>query len=122
MKQNASLTSIVRLAAVLSVVPLAWDASAQNQIFFENFDTDHSSDGTWVTNSTSVRDVNGVITSGGFNPVNLYFDFPDPGDNHGAEGGNIVFGDGHAEWVPRKRYVGSFIRGTDEVHALAATQ
>jgi prepilin-type N-terminal cleavage/methylation domain-containing protein/prepilin-type processing-associated H-X9-DG protein len=49
-------------------------------------------------------------------------DFPDPGDNHGAEGGNVVFGDGHAEWVPRKRYVGSFIRGTDEVHNLALTQ
>jgi len=49
-------------------------------------------------------------------------DFPDPGDNHGAEGGNIVFGDGHAQWVPRKRYVGSFIRGTDEAHGLAATQ
>jgi prepilin-type N-terminal cleavage/methylation domain-containing protein/prepilin-type processing-associated H-X9-DG protein len=49
-------------------------------------------------------------------------DFPDPGDNHGADGGNIVFGDGHAQWVPRKKYVGSFIRGTDEVHGLAATQ
>jgi len=49
-------------------------------------------------------------------------DFPDPGDNHGAEGGNIVFGDGHAEWVPRNKYVGSFIRGTDETHNLAATQ
>jgi prepilin-type N-terminal cleavage/methylation domain-containing protein/prepilin-type processing-associated H-X9-DG protein len=49
-------------------------------------------------------------------------DFPDKGDNHGAEGGNVVFGDGHAQWVPRKRYVGSFIRGTDEVHGLAATQ
>jgi prepilin-type N-terminal cleavage/methylation domain-containing protein/prepilin-type processing-associated H-X9-DG protein len=49
-------------------------------------------------------------------------DFPDPGDNHGADGGNIVFADGHAAWVPRKLYVGSFIRGCDEVHALAATQ
>jgi len=49
-------------------------------------------------------------------------DFPDPTDNHGAEGGNVVFGDGHAEWVPRKKYVGSFIRGTDETHALAATE
>ena len=49
-------------------------------------------------------------------------DFPDPGDNHGIEGGNIVYADGHAGWVPRKLYVGSFIRGTDEVHALAGTQ
>jgi len=49
-------------------------------------------------------------------------DFPDAIDNHGTDGANIVFGDGHAEWVPRKRYVGSFIRGTDEAHALAATQ
>jgi prepilin-type N-terminal cleavage/methylation domain-containing protein/prepilin-type processing-associated H-X9-DG protein len=49
-------------------------------------------------------------------------DFPDAGDNHGVEGANIVFGDGHAEWVSRKRYVGSFIRGTDEAHSLAATQ
>src|SRR5258705_5708746 len=49
-------------------------------------------------------------------------DFPDVGDNHGADGGNIVFGDGHAQWVPRKRYVGSFIRGTDEAHGLASTQ
>jgi len=47
-------------------------------------------------------------------------DFPDAGDNHGVEGANVVFGDGHAEWVPRKKYVGSFIRGTDEAHALAA--
>ena len=49
-------------------------------------------------------------------------DFPDAGDNHGVDGANIVFGDGHAEWVSRKRYVGSFIRGTDEVHGLALTQ
>jgi len=49
-------------------------------------------------------------------------DFPDSIDNHGDEGGNVVFGDGHAEWVPRKKYVGSFIGGTDETHSLAATQ
>ena len=49
-------------------------------------------------------------------------DYPDPGDNHGSEGGNVVFADGHAEWVPQKKYVGSFIRGTDERHVLAATK
>jgi prepilin-type N-terminal cleavage/methylation domain-containing protein len=49
-------------------------------------------------------------------------DFPDPGDNHKADGGQIVFGDGHAAWVPRKQYVGSFIRGCDEVHNLAGSQ
>jgi len=49
-------------------------------------------------------------------------DFPNPGDNHGSEGANVVFGDGHAEWVPRNKYVGSFIRGTDETHQLASTQ
>ncbi len=49
-------------------------------------------------------------------------DFPDAGDNHGADGANIVFADGHAEWISRKKYVGSFILGTDEVHGLATTQ
>lgn len=48
-------------------------------------------------------------------------DFPDAGDNHGIEGANIVFGDGHAEWISRKKYVGSFIRGTDEAHNRALT-
>ena len=49
-------------------------------------------------------------------------DFPDKGDNHGVDGANIVFGDGHAQWVNRKQYVGSFIRGTDEAHNLANSQ
>jgi prepilin-type N-terminal cleavage/methylation domain-containing protein/prepilin-type processing-associated H-X9-DG protein len=41
-------------------------------------------------------------------------DYPDRGDNHGVDGANIVFGDGHAEWVPQKKYIRSFILGTDE--------
>jgi len=49
-------------------------------------------------------------------------DYPDPGDNHGADGANVVFADGHAEWVKQLKYVGSFILGTDEAHALAATK
>ncbi|MFN7141489.1 MAG: type II secretion system protein [Limisphaerales bacterium] len=55
------------------------------------------------------------------NPARLNEDYPDPGDNHGADGGNVSFADGHAEWVPAKKYVRSFILGTDERHALAAT-
>ncbi|MCL4786198.1 MAG: prepilin-type N-terminal cleavage/methylation domain-containing protein [Verrucomicrobia bacterium] len=43
-------------------------------------------------------------------------DYPDPGDNHGSDGGNVVFCDGHAEWVPQKNYLRSFFRGTDEFH------
>ena len=44
-------------------------------------------------------------------------DYPDKGDNHGVDGGNVIFCDGHAEWVPRKQYIKSFTRGTDEHHA-----
>ena len=43
-------------------------------------------------------------------------DYPDPGDNHGKDGGNVVFCDGHAEWVPQKRYLLSWYLGTDEYH------
>ncbi len=37
-----------------------------------------------------------------FNPENLYNNYPDKGDNHGAEGANANFCDGHAEWVKEK--------------------
>ena len=43
-------------------------------------------------------------------------DYPDAGDNHGTDGGNVAFGDGHAEWVPRDQYVDSYIRGSDRQH------
>ena len=43
-----------------------------------------------------------------------YEDFPEVGDNHGVDGANIVFADGHAEWVKQKKYPTSFILGTDE--------
>jgi prepilin-type processing-associated H-X9-DG protein len=42
--------------------------------------------------------------------------YPDPGDNHGVAGGNVVFGDGHSEWVAQKNYLYSFTHGTDEYH------
>ena len=43
-------------------------------------------------------------------------DYPDAGDNHGTDGGNVVFCDGHAEWVPQKFYLMKWFRGTDEYH------
>jgi prepilin-type N-terminal cleavage/methylation domain-containing protein/prepilin-type processing-associated H-X9-DG protein len=44
-------------------------------------------------------------------------DFPDKGDNHGTLGCNVVFADGHAQFVSRKQYLPSFLRGCDEQHA-----
>ena len=41
-------------------------------------------------------------------------DYPDIIDNHGAEGGNVIFCDGHAEWVPQLRYPTLFAYGTEE--------
>jgi prepilin-type processing-associated H-X9-DG protein len=43
-----------------------------------------------------------------------YDDYPDAGDNHGVDGANVIFCDGHAEWVPRKKHLRSFFLGTDE--------
>ncbi len=43
-------------------------------------------------------------------------DYPDIGDNHGTEGGNVVFCDGHAAFVKQSKYLESFFRGTDEWH------
>jgi prepilin-type N-terminal cleavage/methylation domain-containing protein/prepilin-type processing-associated H-X9-DG protein len=49
-------------------------------------------------------------------------DFPDAGDNHGTLGGNVVFGDGHAQWVPHREYLKSFIYGCDEDHPTVVGQ
>jgi prepilin-type N-terminal cleavage/methylation domain-containing protein/prepilin-type processing-associated H-X9-DG protein len=49
-------------------------------------------------------------------PTRQNDNYPDPGDNHGAAGANIVFCDGHAAWVQQKNYLRSFILGTDEYH------
>ncbi len=43
-------------------------------------------------------------------------DYPDPPDNHGAEGGNIIFCDGHAEWVRAARWPEMFAYGTEIVN------
>jgi prepilin-type processing-associated H-X9-DG protein len=41
-------------------------------------------------------------------------DYPDFIDNHGADGGNVIFCDGHAEWVAQIRYPALFAYGTEE--------
>ena len=47
-------------------------------------------------------------------PTRLNDNYPDKGDNHGNAGGNIVFCDGHAQWVSQKNYIQTFSHGTDE--------
>ena len=51
-------------------------------------------------------------TSG--NPNRNYNDFPEAGDNHGADGENVAFADGHVQFVTKKDYLRSWFRGTDE--------
>jgi prepilin-type processing-associated H-X9-DG protein len=43
-------------------------------------------------------------------------DYPDPIDNHGADGGNIIFCDGHAEWVRAGGYPEKFAFGTEIIN------
>lgn len=48
-----------------------------------------------------------------FNSQNLYNDFPDEGDNHGADGANANFCDGHAQWVKAIKNAGPIPVKTD---------
>ncbi len=61
-------------------------------------------------------DDQGFLPGGGLDPNRKNDNYPDPGDNHGAAGGNVVFCDGHADWVAQRNYMRSFILGTDEYH------
>lgn len=65
MKKPTTLRNVALLSAT-SVLLLAGatSGSAQTQVYSENFEVDHTLDGTWATN-----------TVGGANPVNLYFDY-----------------------------------------------
>ena len=47
-------------------------------------------------------------------PPNNYNDYPDAINNHGVEGANVNFADGHATWVPTKRYVFSYELSADQ--------
>ncbi len=64
----------------------------------------------WIIYDADDKDYSGA------DPTRKNEDYPDPGDNHGAEGGHVVFCDGHAEWVPQKNYLLKWFRGTDEFH------
>lgn len=61
-----SQVRVFALALAVASIGLALAASsrAQTQVYSEDFDADHSNDGTWITNSV-----------GGYNPVNVFFDY-----------------------------------------------
>lgn len=40
--------------------------------------------------------------------------FPDESNNHGADGGNVSFCDGHAEWIGKKQYIFRYEFSQDE--------
>ena len=40
--------------------------------------------------------------------------YPDEKDNHGAAGGNVVFCDGHVEWIPQSKYVFGYEMSQDD--------
>jgi prepilin-type N-terminal cleavage/methylation domain-containing protein/prepilin-type processing-associated H-X9-DG protein len=58
----------------------------------------------------------GYLADGSVDPNRKNDNYPDPGDNHGSAGGNMIFCDGHAQWVAQKNYMSTFILGTDEFH------
>jgi prepilin-type N-terminal cleavage/methylation domain-containing protein/prepilin-type processing-associated H-X9-DG protein len=64
----------------------------------------------WIMYDADDKDYTGA------DPNRKNEDYPDPGDNHGTEGANVVFCDGHAEWIKQNVYIRSWFRGTDEYH------
>ncbi len=64
MKYLSRKVSILSLVVVGTWFGASSACQAQSIVYTENFETDHSSDGTWIINSV-----------GGYNPVNLFFDY-----------------------------------------------
>jgi type II secretory pathway pseudopilin PulG len=53
------------------------------------------------------------------NPTTRPNNYPDPGDNHGADGANANFCDGHAEWVREKAKYYHIIRELSQDEGVA---
>jgi len=47
-------------------------------------------------------------------PPGIYNNYPDKTDNHGEAGLNIMYCDGHAQWLPTKKYLEEFNISFDE--------
>jgi prepilin-type processing-associated H-X9-DG protein len=43
----------------------------------------------------------------------MYENCPNPYNNHGLPGANMVFCDGHAEWIPYKKWRATICQGDD---------
>ena len=81
----------------------------------------HNSVQTYVHSSTAFG-LNGIVP--GPSRIWLLVDadsgavghnnYPDRGDNHGDRGSNVVFCDGHVEWVSRANYLRSYETSQDE--------
>lgn len=51
---------------------------------------------------------------GNSDPNRKYNDYPEAGENHGADGENIAFSDGHVQFVRQRDFLRSWFLGTDE--------
>ncbi len=63
--KSLTIFSLKALAVSCGLLVLSQTSQAQNQVFFEDWETDHSLDGTYKTN----------YTTGGANLADLYFDY-----------------------------------------------
>jgi hypothetical protein len=48
------------------------------------------------------------------NPSGGINNYPDKTDNHGAAGDNLMYCDGHAEWLPTKKYLDAYNLSFDD--------